>query len=153
MPQQSDPSMVAWNWRQPGDMDLERKQDAATRRRGLIGAAAGFAIAAAAWLWWRPNVAYVIAGVTAVLTLLALAAPPAYRKVTGLLDRFAHAVGMAVTWFFMTLVYYVLFFPVGLLLRLQKKLAITDHPDPRQASYWTSTEGKPWTAESYRKQF
>ena len=154
MSERMDPSAVAWDWRRAaGKEDPEKQQDAASRRRGLIGGAVGLAVAAAAWLWWRPNVAYVIAGVTVVLTLLALAAPPAYRKVTGLLDRFAHGVGMAVTWVFMTLIYYVLFLPVGLLLRAQKKLAVTQHPDRRLPSYWSSTEGKPWTAESYRKQF
>lgn len=150
----NDPSAVAWDWRRAGgNEDTAKKLDAATRRRGLIGGAVGLAIAVAAYLWWRPNVAYVIAGVSLTLTLLAFAAPAVYRRVTGLLDRFAHFVGMAVTWVFMTLIYYVLFLPVGFLLRAQKKLAITDHPDPRQASYWSSTEGKPWTAESYRKQF
>jgi hypothetical protein len=154
MPERMDPSAVAWDWRRAGgNEDPETKKDAASRRRGLIGGAVGLAVAAAAWLWWRPNVAYVIAGVSVILTLLALVAPPAYRKVTGLLDLFAHGVGMAVTWVFMTLIYYVLFFPVGLLLRAQKKLAVTQHPDRRLPSYWSSTEGKPWTAESYRKQF
>ncbi len=154
MPQANDPSAVAWNWRQPDNgKDSDSKHNAATRRRGLLGGAVGLAVATAIYLWWKPNVAYVVAAVAIVLTLLAFAAPSAYRKVTGLLDRFAHFVGMAVTWVFMTLIYYVLFLPVGLLLRAQKKLAITDHPDPRQASYWSSTEGKPWTAESYRKQF
>lgn len=154
MPERMDPSAVAWDWRRAGGKaDTERLENAAARRRGLIGGAVGLAVAAAAWLWWRPNAAYVIAGVAVALTLLALAAPPAYRKVTGLIDRFAHGVGMAVTWVFMTLLYYLLFFPVGLLLRAQKKLAITQHPDRRLPTYWSSTEGKPWTAESYRKQF
>jgi hypothetical protein len=154
MPERMDPSAVAWDWRRAGgNEDPDKKKDAASRRRGLIGGAVGLAVAAAAWLWWRPNVAYVIAAVSVILTLLALAAPPAYRKVTGLLDLFAHGVGMAVTWVFMTLIYYVLFLPVGLLLRAQKKLAVTQHPDRRLPSYWSSTEGKPWTAESYRKQF
>jgi hypothetical protein len=154
MPERIGSSAVAWDWRRAGgNEDTERKKDAASRRRGLIGGAVGLAVAAAAWLWWRPNVAYVIAAVSVVLTLLALAAPPAYRKVTGLLDLFAHGVGMAVTWVFMTLLYYLLFFPAGLLLRAQKKLAVTQHPDRRLPTYWSSTEGKPWTAESYRKQF
>jgi hypothetical protein len=154
MPERMDPSAVAWDWRRTGGIeDTEKKHDAAARRRGLIGGAVGLAVAVAAYLWWKPGAAYLIAGVALALTLLALAAPAAYRKVTGLLDRFAHAVGMAVTWVFMTLIYYVLFFPVGLLLRAQKKLAITEHPDPRQASYWSPTEDRPWTAESYRKQF
>ncbi len=153
MPEPMDPSAVAWNWRAGGNDDSETKKNAAARKRGLIGGAVGLAVAAVVYHWWRPNLAYVIAGVSAVLTLLALAAPPAYRKVTALIDRFAHGVGMAVTWIFMTLLYFVLFFPVGLLLRAQGKLAITQHPDRRLPSYWSSTEGKPWTAESYRKQF
>ena len=157
MPERMDPSAVvsvAWDWRRAGDKDdSETKRNAAARRRGLIGGGIGLAVAAAVYFFWRPGLAYVIAGVSAALALLALAAPPAYRKVAGLLDRFAHAVGMAVTWLLMTLLYYALFFPVGLLLRGRKKLAVTQHPDRRLPSYWSSTEGKAWTAESYRKQF
>jgi hypothetical protein len=154
MPERMDPSAVAWDWRRTGgNEDQERKLNAAARKRGLIGGVVGLLIAAAVYRWWRPNLAYVIAAVSLTLALLALAAPPAYRKVAGLLDRFAHFVGMAVTWLLMTVLYYILFFPVGLLLRAQKKLAVTQHPDRRLPSYWSSTEGKPWTAESYRKQF
>jgi hypothetical protein len=154
MPEQMDPSAVAWDWRRAGGNDgSETKKNAAARRRGLIGGAVGLLVAAAVYYLWRPGMAYVIAAVGLALALLALAAPPAYRKVAGLLDRFAHAVGMAVTWLLMTLLYYVLFFPVGLLLRRQRKLAVTMHPDRRLPSYWSSTEGKARTAESYRKQF
>jgi len=154
MPQEMDPSAVAWDWRRAGgNADSESKKNAAARKRGLIGGAVGLAVAVLVFYLWRPKLAYVIAAVSITLTLLALAAPPVYRKVTGLLDRFGHAVGMAVTWIFMTLLYYLLFFPVGLLLRAQRKLAITRCPDPRLASYWSSTEGKAGTAESYRKQF
>jgi hypothetical protein len=152
MPQQMDLSAVAWSWRQAGGNE-ETQKNAAARKRGLIGGAVGLAVAAAIYRWWDPGMAYVVAGVSAALALLALAAPPAYRKVAGLIDRFAHGVGMTVTWIFMTLLYYVLFFPVGLLLRAQGKLGITRHPDRRLPSYWSSTEGKPWTVESYRRQF
>ena len=154
MPERMDPSAVAWDWRRAGgNEDTENKLNAAARKRGLIGGAVGLAIAAAVYIWWRPGLAWVIAGISVALALLAVAAPPAYRKVAGLLDRFGYAVGMAVTWVLMTLIYYLLFLPVGLLLRAQKKLAVTQHPDRRLPSYWSSTEGKPWTAESYRKQF
>lgn len=154
MPERMDPSAVAWNWRQTGgNEDTETQLNAAARKRGLIGGAVGLLIAAVVYYFWRPGLGYVIAGVSLALTLLALVAPPAYRKVAGLLDRFGHAVGMTVTWVLMTVLYYILFLPVGLLLRAQKKLAVTQHPDRRLSSYWSSTEGKPWTAESYRKQF
>lgn len=158
MPERMDPWTVAWDWRAGGDDSSkvraeEARKNAAARKRGLIGGAVGLAIAVAVYYFVRPGLAYVIAGVAIVLSLIAVASPPVYRKISGLLDRFAHFVGMAVTWVLMTILYYLLFFPVGLLLRARGKLAITRHPDRRAATYWTSTEGKPWTAESYRKQF
>ena len=129
----SAPSAVAWDWRRTatGDDRDETKQNAAARKRGLIGGAVGLLIAALVYQFWKPGLAYVIAGISLTLALLALAAPPAYRKVAGLLDRFGHLVGMAVTWLLMTLLYYILFLPVGLLLRARGKLA--DHPAPRPA--------------------
>ena len=158
MPQNQDPSAVVWDWNRTatGDDRDETGRNAANtaaRKRGVIGGLIGLLIAAVVYHFWRPGLAYVIAGISLALALLAIVAPPAYRKVAGLLDRFGHAVGMAVTWLLMTLLYYVLFLPVGLFLRVRGKLAVTRHPDRRLASYWISTEEKPWTAESYRKQF
>lgn len=155
MPQKMDPSAVVWDWNRTatGDDSNDSRHNAAARKRGVIGGLGGLAIAALVYHFWKPGLAYVIAGISLALALLALLAPPAYRKVAGLLDRFSHFVGMTVTWLLMTLLYYVLFLPVGLLLRLRGRLGITQHPDSRLASYWKSTDGKPWTAESYRKQF
>ena len=158
MQQKMDPSAVAWDWNRTASGDDQHESrlnaaDSAARKRGVIGGLVGLAIAALVYHFWRPGLAYVIAGISLTLTLLALAVPAAYRKVSGLLDRFAYFVGMAMTWLLMTVLYYILFLPVGLLLRLRGKLGITQHPDSRLASYWKSTDGKPWTAESYRKQF
>jgi hypothetical protein len=152
---QKAPSAVVWDWNRTasGDDQHEAQQNAAARKRGVIGSLVGLLIAALIYHFWRPEAAYVVAGISLALGLLALLAPPAYRKVAGLLDRFGHAVGMAVTWVLMIVLYYLLFLPVGLLLRAQGKLGVTRHPDRRLASYWISTEGRPWTAESYRKQF
>jgi hypothetical protein len=154
MPEKMDPSAVVWNWRaEREDKNEALRRSSAARRRGLIGLIVGLLIAAAVYLLWKPVVAYVVAGVSLALGLLAFVAPAAYLKVAGLLDRFAHAVGMAVTWVLMTLLYYFLFLPVGLFLRMRGKLGVTQHPDRRLPSYWSSTEKRAWTAESYRKQF
>lgn len=154
MPEKMDPSAVVWNWRaEREDKNEGLRRNAAARRRGLIGLVIGLLIAAAVYLLWKPFLGYVIAGVSLTLGLLAFVAPPAYLKVMSLLDRFAHGVGMAVTWLLMTLLYYFLFLPVGLFLRLRGRLGVTQHPDRRLPSYWSSTEKRAWTAESYRKQF
>jgi len=60
---------------------------------------------------------------------------------------------MAVTWVLMTLLYFVFFLPVGLLLRAGRRLGITTAPDRALPSYWSAVSGPARTLDSYRKQF
>jgi hypothetical protein len=153
---QRQPSALVWNWRPAaagaGD---DRSAAAAARRQGAIGGAVGLAVAATlAWLLHRPGLAAVVAVLSLTVALLALAAPlTLYRHLRGALDRLGHWVGTAVTWLLMTLLFYLLFLPVGLILRAMDKLDFTRFADAGVNSYWTATEGRVHSAESYRKQF
>lgn len=152
------PSAVVWDWR--GGKNEESRRDhetAAIRRRALIGGAVGLAVAALVYfLWKKPVPAAVIAAAALLLSLPGLVAPhSAGRSVGRALDRFAYAVGTGVTWVLMTLLYYLLFLPVGLVLRARGRLGITRSPDSRRSSYWTEVEARERarTPESYRRQF
>ncbi|HYG61587.1 MAG TPA: hypothetical protein VEL74_03320 [Thermoanaerobaculia bacterium] len=150
----SDPSAVVWNWRKPGsdDGDARSREAAAARKRGLLGLAVGLAVAALIYFFWKPVLAAVVAGIALVMGLIALAAPlTLYKKVTRALDLFAHGVGMTVTWVLMTLLYYLLFLPVGAVLRARRRLGITRSFDPALSTYWKTTGER--APESYRKQF
>lgn len=160
MTQPPNPADVVWDWRRTGnpaaaDIAQARSREiAAARRRGLLGAAVGFAVAGLFYFFGLRIMAAVVASVTLVLTVLALAAPlTAYRRVTGWIDRFARGVGVAVTWVLMTVLYYVVFLPLGLFLRARGKLAITRGTDPGRPTYWRSTADRVKTLDSYRKQF
>lgn len=151
------PSAVVWDWRRnaagPG---VDRAGEAAAaRRRGAIGGLVGLSIAAAVWfLFDRPVAAAVIAGIAVALTLIAFLAPlTLYRKISRGLEVFAHWVGSGVTWVLMTLLYYLLFLPVGLVLRARHRLGITRSADRNAPTYWTDTEARPRTPETYRRQF
>jgi predicted membrane channel-forming protein YqfA (hemolysin III family) len=150
------PSALVWNWRRAAGADDSRSPAAAAaaRRQGAIGAAVGLAVAAAlAWLLHRPVSALVVAVVSLTVALLALAAPlTLYRRLRGALDRCGHWVGTGVTWLLMTVLFYLLFMPAGLIMRAMGKLAFTRFADPALDTYWTPTEGV-HSAESYRKQF
>ena len=151
-----EPSAVVWTWREgKAAKPAQAHEASAVRKRGAIGVAVGLAVAAALWLLWaRPVAAAVVAAVALALSLPALLAPrTAGRAVARALDRFAHAVGTGVTWVLMTLLYYLLFLPVGLVLRGRKKLGITRSFDPRLATYWSPAHDRPRTPDSYRKQF
>ena len=157
-PTQKLPSAVVWDWR-GGDQEGARRarEAAAIRRRGLIGGAVGLAVAALVFfLWKKPVPALVIATIAVLLSLPGLVAPlTAGRGVARALDRFGYAVGLGVTWVLMTILYYLLFLPVGLVLRARGRLGITRELDPRRPSYWTSVEERERARapESYRRQF
>jgi len=151
---QWQPSSLVWNWR-AADAGNARGEAAAARRQGAIGGGVGLAVAAAlAFLLHRTGLAAVVAAVALAVALLALATPlTLYRQLRGALDRLGSWVGTAVTWLLMTVLFYLLFLPVGLILRATGKLAFTRFADPTLATYWTTTADRVPTAESYRKQF
>jgi hypothetical protein len=153
----AEASSVAWNWRDraAGEGPARAREAAANRKKGLIGTAIGLAAAAAVWFFFhRPVAAAVIAAIAVLIALTALASPLGlYKGLARALDRFAHAVGSGLTWLLMTLLYYLVFLPIGALLRARGRLGISRGADRRLPTYWTFTEGRERTPESYRKQF
>jgi MFS superfamily sulfate permease-like transporter len=102
----------------------------------------------------RPVAAAVIAAIAVSIALLALASPlGVYKGLSRALERLARAVGSGLTWVLLTLLFYLVFLPVGVVLRMRGRLGISRGADRRLATYWTSTEGRQRTPESYRKQF
>lgn len=157
MQSRAEASSVAWSWRdRAGQAERDRAREAAAARiRGVIGGLIGLAVAAAIYYFFRrPVPAGIVAAIAVVLALIALASPLGlHKKVTRVLQRFAHAVGAAVTWVLMTLLYYLVFLPVGAFLRARRRLGITRAADPSLPTYWKRTEERARTPESYRRQF
>jgi hypothetical protein len=148
-----EPSAVIWRWRQEGDPGAAAHAAAAARKRGLLGLVVGLA-AAAGIHHFRPVAGFVVAAIAILFFLLAVAAPlTLYPQVMALLDRFGHLVGTAVTWVLMTVLYYLFFLPVGLLLRAGGKLGITTRPDRGLPSYWSPADERQRAPAAYRKQF
>lgn len=151
-----EPSAVVWSWRGGETEEHARvREAAAARKRGLMGGAIGLTIAGALFFLLKKQVpAAVVASLAVLSTVLSLAAPlTAWKSVTRALDRFAHFVGTAVTWVLLTVLYFLVFLPLGLFLRARGKLAITRNFDRRLPSYWKLPDGRERTAESYRRQF
>lgn len=150
-------SRVVWGWRDAGprQADERRREASAARRRGAVGGAVGLAAAVlVAFGFDHPVAGAVIAGIALALAATALASPlGAYATVSRGLERFARAVASAVTWVLMTLLYYLVVLPLGLVLRARGRLRITRRPDPALPSYWTPTDGRERPADSYRRQF
>jgi len=149
-------SAVAWNWRDRAGAatDSLAREARSLRIRGVVGGAVGVAFAALLYfVGHKVRTAEVVAGIAMVLALLALAAPlTAFKKVNHALEIFAWGLATGVTWVLMAILFYVVFLPIGLVLRAQKKLGITKGADRRLPSYWIPTD-RETLLESYRRQF
>ena len=158
-PHRSNPNAAAlvWDWRGRAarKAGADAREAAGARKRGLIGLGVGLAVASLIYFFLhQPRLALAVAGIAALLALLALVSPlKLYRQATRALDVFAHGVGAGVTWILMTLLYFLLFLPVGLLLRAGRKLGIAKHYDPKLGSYWKEPKTRPETLDAYRRQF
>ena len=147
-------TQVVWDWRTRAAGTAARAAAARARalRQASIQGVIGLVAALALGSWWRPLAGYLVAGVTATLTLLAFLAPAAHARVEQGLKAFGRLVGTALTWILMPVLFYLVFLPTGLLLRARGRLRLTRRPDPALPTYWTEPARTP-TPESYRKQF
>jgi len=147
---------IAWTWRDRAGVstDVLAREARSLRIRGVVGGAVGLAFAALLYfVGHKVRSAEAAGGIAVVLALLALAAPlTAFKKVNRFLEAFARGVATGVSWLLMTFLFYVVFWPIGLVLRGGNKLAITRGPDQRLPSYWISTE-RETPLESYKRQF
>jgi hypothetical protein len=159
MEPRAEASAVAWSWRDraSGAAAARAREAAANRRKGVIGGGIGLAVAALFhFALHRPVAAEVIAAIAILVALLALTSPLGlYKGLTRGLDLFAHAVGTVITWVLMTVLFYLVFLPAGLVLRARGKLGISKGADRRLPTYWIATDERERarTPESYRKQF
>lgn len=144
---------TAWQWRRAPEGDASAHAAAAARRRGVLGGVVGLLVASGLY-FWKPEAALVVASIAAATTTLALVSPlGGFRRLTRVMEAFAHGLGLALTWLLMAIAYYLLFLPCGLLLRATGKLRITRGADVRRASYWEEPTAPPPSLDAYRKPF
>lgn len=111
------------------------KSKAELRRYGLImaGALGAFALLA----WWRQHGALPwLAGASLLFATFALVAPAALRPVEAIWMRVGEVLGNAMSMVLLTLLFFLLITPIGLLVRLFSGDTLGRKPDPSLATYW-----------------
>ncbi|MFH1681867.1 MAG: SxtJ family membrane protein [Candidatus Eisenbacteria bacterium] len=106
------------------------------------------------WLWrdhrTTATVFYAISGYGLLSSVLF---PPAVRPVFWLLQKFGHAVGWFNTRLILVLIFYLVFTPIGLLLRLFGKDLLNRKFDSQAPTYWIDKKKEPFDPKRYEKQF
>lgn len=117
-------------------LDTSRR---ALRKFGVV--VGGVFLGIATFLAWRNDwqlttVGLVLAIVGTPLVVLGLVAPGLLRRVHRVWMTFALVLGFVMTKVILTLVYFLVFTPVALVLRLLGKHLLDPGPDPTMATYW-----------------
>lgn len=127
---------TAWDRRREESLSAAPDVARRARRRGLVRCGIGLLVAGGLVLW-KPLLGAVAAGIAVLLLAVALLAPGSlYPRIEGWIAAFARGVGVAVTWVTLTLVFVLVFLPMGLLLRGAGRLRIAPGLDPEAPTYW-----------------
>jgi hypothetical protein len=134
------------------DADARKKQRRKLRNFGLtVGIAFGVL---AALLFWREKAHYIYFAVISVVFLgLALLIPAVLKPVERVWMTAAGAMGWFMTRVILTILFFVVFTPIGLIARLCGKDFLGLKMDRSAASYWIYREARDLAKEDYEKQF
>jgi hypothetical protein len=117
-----------------------RKTSGELRKFGLVMAGA-FGILGSLAAWWRhkPWGIYVV-GLAAVFLLAGLLAPRVLEPVERVWMAFAERLGRVSTFIILTVSFYLVITPVGVLRRIFAKQTMAKPTDPPAPSYWVPVE-------------
>ena len=105
-------------------------------------------------LYWRGHLGAIkwLLGASPVLVLLALTFPRALRPIHFVWMPVAKGIAKAVTWLLLTLVFFLVFTPYGIVMRLIGRDSLDRKWDPAAKSYWIQRE-EPFDVERFERQY
>jgi hypothetical protein len=122
------------------------------RKFGLLFAAIGLLLAA--WLLYKGSAAWVWpAGGGLFFLLTGMFAYPVLRPIYAGWMRFAYVLGWVNTRVILSLFFYLVITPIGLLMRLFGRDPMHRKPDSTVASYWVKREDSAFDVKRYENLF
>jgi hypothetical protein len=92
-------------------------------------------------LFWRDKApAPIVLGVALTILAFAALAPRALAPLEWLLERIFKTVTLALTYLVLTLVFFLVVTPIGLIVRATRRDPMGRRPDRTRASYWVTVE-------------
>lgn len=119
--------------------DTVTKTPAELRRFGLA-LGAGLSVLGSILLWRDKAAAPWVLGVAATLLLIAILGPRLLRPLEKVFARVARVVTAALTYLVLTLTFFLIITPMGLVMRLLGKDPLAMKPAPDQPSFWVEVE-------------
>jgi hypothetical protein len=127
-----------WTWNETADQVQQASHAARLRRQGIVRGVIALSVATGAHFLHWPWISW-IAGAMGSLTLLSALISPVgiYARIEHVLERFASLVGDVMTWVVMVPVFYLVFFPFGLIARRGRNDLLKRFYERSASTYWT----------------
>ncbi len=138
-----DAGLVIW---QPDRPAAAAAVDQATvlRKKAMIQAATAYVVAGLVYYFWSHTVAYVAASAGTIMLLSGLISPTVvFRAINRVIDGLVLGVGKGTAWVLLVPTYYLIFTPLGLLLRRGKGDQLARRYDEAATTYWSDVEPPP----------
>lgn len=137
------------NWIRMTQINTDRKT---LKRFGLTMSV--LLLIVAALLFFRQRQVYLLFYVTALLFLISgLLAPDKLKSVYILWMRFAYGLSWVNTRIVLTLVFFIIFTPLGLIMRLFRRDPLERKLNRQEGSYWKDYQQTGLGASGYQRQF
>ena len=92
--------------------------------------------------YWSETVAKVVIGISTLVLLTSQLSPNGlYQALLGFFKRLGTETGKAITWLVLVLLFYLFFFPFGLLLRRGRSDRLRRYTEPEAPTYWELHRG------------
>jgi ABC-type uncharacterized transport system permease subunit len=104
-------------------------------------------------VWRRRDIGFVLWGIGSVALLIAWVRPRALKPVYKYWMKLAIALGFVTSHVVLGLLYYLVFTPLGLVMRLLGKNPLVLQPDKGLKSYWVIREGGTFDKKRCEKMF
>ena len=92
-------------------------------------------------------------GFAGLVSILSFFAPIILKPLYIIITTVGHAVGWVNTRILLGIMFYVIFTPIGILLRLMRKDLLDRHLNKDAKSYWNKKDDGVFTKEQYERQF
>ncbi len=144
---------TVWNWRDSSGRSAGKSEAASLRRQAVIQAAVMGVIGFILYQWiGHVTFARIVWGLAGVILILGLVAPRAYKPIHGFGQWLGRAVGALLTYLLLVPLFFLVFTPGALILRLQGRDPMHRRARDRKFTCWIPRR-RPATTETYSRQF
>jgi ABC-type uncharacterized transport system permease subunit len=122
-------------------------------RRFVVTVSLALGILGAILVWRKRDIGFMLWGIGSAALVIGWVRPTVLRPLYKYWMKLALALGFVTSHIVLALLYYLVFTPMGLVMRAVGKNPLSLHFDEKTESYWIKRENRKYDRQSYEKMF